>query len=100
MVGKRGENYYHNHKKGKDQFSWIKIHPLMSEEIQKKYPIDHAGKLETSLMMVFCPKGVNIKKSKKKRWYTKTANQATENYGNKVKKLILQNLKKAYLKND
>jgi creatinine amidohydrolase len=94
--GSSANNYYQQQKKGKDPFSWIKIYPFMSEEIQKKFPIDHAGKLETSLMMVLCPEAVNMKKFSDKNWYTRTAKQATKDYGNEVKKHIIENLKKIF----
>jgi len=92
--GTSARNYYQQQKKGKDPFSWIKVHPFMSEEIQKKFPIDHAGKLETSLMMVLCPEAVNMKKFSDKKWYTQTAKHATEDYGNEAKRHIIENLKK------
>lgn len=92
--GKKAENYYQEYKEGKNPFNWIRIHPFMNEEIQKKHPIDHAGKLETSLMMVLCPEAVNMKKLKNKRWYTKDAIKATKEYGNTVKKSIIESLKK------
>ncbi|MCM8818036.1 MAG: creatininase family protein [Candidatus Omnitrophica bacterium] len=88
------QNYYKEHKKGADPFNWIKILPFIDEKTQKKYPIDHAGKQETSLMMVFCPKGVNMKKFKKEKWYSKSATLANREYGEKAKKEIIERLKK------
>lgn len=87
------KDYYEKHEKGEDPFQWIKIHPFMTEDIQKKYPIDHAGKQETSLMLTFCSEGVNMEKFTEKRWYSKTAKEASLNYGEKAKKEILEKMK-------
>lgn len=87
------KDYYEKHEKGTDPFNWIKIHPFMSEEIQKKYPIDHAGKQETSLMLAFCPEGVDMEKFDEKKWYSRKAKQANLNYGKKAKNEITKKLK-------
>lgn len=87
------QNYYKEHEKGTDPFNWIKIYPFMDEETQKKYPIDHAGKQETSLMMVFYPEGVDMNKFKEEKWYSKTAKEANKKYGEKAKKEIIKKLK-------
>ncbi|MCM8804198.1 MAG: creatininase family protein [Candidatus Omnitrophica bacterium] len=88
------KNYYNQHKKGIDPFSWIKILPFMDKETQKKYPIDHAGKQETSLMMTFCPEGVDMKRFKEEKWYSREAKKASKDYGEKAKKEIVEKLKK------
>ncbi len=86
-------NYYEQHTQGSDPFNWIRIHPFLSPQIQAEYPIDHAGKLETALMMALCPEGVDMEQFKTGTWYTETAPQASLEYGNKVKELILNHLR-------
>lgn len=87
------KDYYEKHKEGEDPFNWIKIHPFMTEDLQKKYPIDHAGKQETSLMLAFCPEGVNMEKFTEEKWYSKTAKEANLDYGEKAKKEIIEKMK-------
>jgi len=87
------KNYYKEHGKGTDPFNWIKILPFMDEETQKKYPIDHAGKQETSLMMVFFPEGVDMKRFRKEKWYSSKAQYANRDYGERAKKEIIEKLK-------
>lgn len=87
------QNYYTKHGTGTDPFNWIKVHPFMDEEAQKKYPIDHAGLQETSLMMTFCPEGVDMNKWSDKKWYCKHAKEANLKYGNAVKKVILDRMR-------
>ena len=88
------KDYYERHEAGDDPFSWISVHPFMSTEIQKKYPIDHAGKQEVSLMLAFCPEGVDMARHSKEQWYAETAQQASDEYGNAAKAEILASLKK------
>lgn len=86
-------DYYEQHNQGSDPFNWIRIHPFLSADIQAQYPIDHAGKLETALMQSLCPEGVDMKRFKKGTWYTESATQATKEYGDIVKELVLDNLR-------
>lgn len=88
------KDYYTQHEKGTDPFNWIKIHPFMDEETQKKFPIDHAGKQETSLMMAFCPEGVDMEKFDESKWYSKSAKEASLDYIKEAKEMILLHLKK------
>lgn len=88
------QDYYKQHEKGSDPFSWIQIHPFMDEESQKQFPVDHAGKQETSLMMAFCPEGVDMKRHSKEHWYAQSARDANLDYANAAKKMILDGLKK------
>jgi len=91
---KEAENYYTQHEKGEDPFNWIKILPFMDEETQKKYPIDHAGKQETSLMLSLFPEGVDMKRFNKEKWYSRKAIEASKEYGEKAKREIIEKLKK------
>ncbi|MDD4107438.1 MAG: creatininase family protein [Prolixibacteraceae bacterium] len=86
--------YYEDHAAGDDPFNWIHICPFMSEEAQSLYPIDHAGEQETSLMMAFCPEGVDMARFKDDKWYSQGAKKASMEYGNKAKEIILRDMKK------
>jgi len=88
------KDYYSMHEKGSDPFSWINIHPFMDAETQKKYPIDHASEQETSLMLAFCPEGVDMKRFSEKKWYSAGAKKATVEYGLAAKDMILNSIKK------
>lgn len=88
------KDYYASHEAGKDPFSWIGIHPFMSPELQKKWPVDHAGIQETSLMMAFCPEGVDMARHDGKLWYCESAKQANLEYGMEARRAILASLKK------
>jgi creatinine amidohydrolase len=87
------QDYYKQHESGTDPFSWIQIHPFMDEQTQKQFPIDHAGKQETSLMMAFCPEGVDMKRHNKEHWFAQSAKDANIEYANAAKKMILNSLK-------
>ena len=86
-------NYYRQHEQGSDPFSWIKIHPFISSTLQREHPIDHAGKLETALMMAFCPEGVSMEHFERGIWYTESAQEATSAYATKLKGLIMDDLR-------
>lgn len=86
-------DYYESHSQGDNPFNWIRIHPFLSEEIQKSHPIDHAGKLETALMMALCPEGADMSRFTHDSWYTQTALEATPEYGNLVKDVTLEYLR-------
>jgi len=87
-------SYYEDHAAGEDPFNWIHICPFMSEEAQSLYPIDHAGEQETSLMMAFCPDGVDMSRFTDDKWYCQGAKKASPEYGNKAKEVILRDMKK------
>ncbi len=87
-------SYYEDHETGDDPFNWIKICPFMSAEAQSQFPIDHAGEQETSLMMAFCPEGVDMSRFKEGQWYADGAKKASLEYGNRAKKIILRDMKK------
>jgi len=88
------KDYYSMHEKGSDPFNWIKVHPFMDGDTQKKFPIDHASQQETSLMMAFCPEGVDMKRFSEKKWYSAGAKKASMEYGNAAKEMILKKMKK------
>ena len=86
-------DYYESHSQGDNPFNWIRVHPFLSERVQQSYPIDHAGKLETALMMALCPEGVDMERFNPDKWYTQTAVEATLDYGEEVKEAILADLR-------
>ena len=86
-------DYYDQHQAGDNPFNWIQIHPLMSTEITKQYPFDHAGKGETSLMMALCPKAVEIDKLSSATWYTRDAVEASAELGRVGRDLILKHMR-------
>ena len=88
-------DYYAHQATGDDPFNWIKGHPLMSPDIIRQYPFDHAGAGETSLMMALCPEGVDMKRFKKPKWYTRSASRASAELGRKGTRLILAHMRQA-----
>ena len=91
-------NYYTDVKTGSDPFEWISVHPFMSQALQENAPVDHAGLQETSLMISFCPEGVDMSKVAGKHWYSQTAKEATKEYGDSIKEDILDGLRKVLSK--
>lgn len=87
-------NFYSEHQKGINPFNWIRFHPLLSEEILKKYPADHAGKMETSMLMALSPEAVDMKFWTKKMWYAQPAKTSSAEYGRALKDAIKANLRK------
>jgi creatinine amidohydrolase/Fe(II)-dependent formamide hydrolase-like protein len=88
-------NYYAEQAGGDDPFNWIKAHPLMTPEIIAKYPFDHAGEGETSLMMALSPEAVDMKHFSAKKWYTRSAGKASVGLGAKGRDLILEHVRHA-----
>jgi creatinine amidohydrolase/Fe(II)-dependent formamide hydrolase-like protein len=86
-------SYYSDHEVQADPFSYIRLHPLLDGNIQKEFPIDHTGKQEISLMMAFCPDGVDMDKFKADKWYSRSAKEANLAYGNAAKEKILKSVR-------
>ena len=76
-------------------FNWIRVHPFMDDETQREFPIDHAGQQETSLMMAFCPEGVELARLSQVKWYTKNTLLASPEYGQRARQKILAGLRRA-----
>ena len=74
-------DYYAQQAAGDDPFNWIKGHPMLTAEMIKHYPFDHAGIGETSLMLALCPEVVEMDKLDDDRWYTRSAREATAELG-------------------
>ena len=78
-------DYYDNLGGGDDPFSWIKVIPTMSTEVQKATGYDHAGKYECSILMALYPEAV-----KKERlgdihhWFAESAKDASVELGKEM----------------
>lgn len=90
---KTSADYYSDHQSGEDPFNWVNIHSFLSEKAKQEFPIDHAGKQETSLMMALCPEAVDMERFDKEKWYCQSAESASLEYGNRAKSIILKDLK-------
>jgi creatinine amidohydrolase/Fe(II)-dependent formamide hydrolase-like protein len=76
-----------------DPFSWIRIVPLMSPDIQQAMGYDHAGKLETSLMLATRSETVDLKPLQSDGlWYTKSAGDASKEHGERTLEMIVDYL--------
>lgn len=95
----RMADYYAEQSKGEDPFNWIKAHPLMTPDLIQQFPFDHAGKGETSLMMVLCPEAVDMARHSAENWYTQNATQASAELGQKGTNLILAQMRKVLSEN-
>ena len=81
----RMKDYYKKLQSNENPFNWIRVIPLMNAEIQKEYGYDHAGRVETSLMLYINTQSVNLKNLKYDNlWFTEDAQNATANYGKKI----------------
>jgi creatinine amidohydrolase/Fe(II)-dependent formamide hydrolase-like protein len=92
---KRMANYYAERASGADPFNWIRVHPLMTSTTMEKYPFDHAGRGETSLMLALCPDAVDMRRISAKRWYTKSARRASAALGQVGRNIILTHMREA-----
>ncbi len=89
------KTYYENLEGTENPFNWIQVMPLMSPEIQQKMGYDHAGMLETSLMLTASPNTVDIELLKNDGlWFTDDAAKATKEHGMKTFEMIVQYLMK------
>ncbi|AZO14358.1 creatininase family protein [Mesorhizobium sp. M2A.F.Ca.ET.043.05.1.1] len=87
-------DYYAGHAQGENVFNWVQVHPLMPAAMNGKYPFDHAGKGETSLMLALCPEAVDEKRlADNTGWYTKDAAEASAGLGKIGVAMILDHLR-------
>lgn len=87
-------DYYARQATGADPFNWIRIHPLMTPDIIRDYPFDHAGVGETSLMLELCPEAVAMERvGENTAWYTQSAAEASAELGRKGVALILTHMR-------
>jgi len=90
----RMADYYAKQAEGDDPFNWIKGHPLMTPEIIRSYPFDHAGEGETSLMMALCPAAVDMEHFSPEAWYSRSAREASPELGRRGRDFILAHMRK------
>lgn len=87
-------NYYANLQTADNPFSWIKIIPAMTSEVQNETGYDHAGKFESSILMALNPEAVKKERVDEiPHWYTKSAKEANLQLGQKMVDLTLKSLK-------
>ena len=86
-------DYYAKHATGDDPFNWIKGHPLMTPEIIRQFPFDHAGQGETSLMLALCPEAVDMARLSTGTWYTESAMEGSVELGERGRDLILAHMR-------
>jgi creatinine amidohydrolase len=87
------KTYYEKLGGGENPFNWIRVAPLMSPEIQQKMGYDHAGMLETSLMLAAVPNLVDLTSIEHDGlWYTKDAPLASVEHGEKTIEMIVEYL--------
>lgn len=61
-------DYYARRSVGDDPLNWIKAQPLLSPRAMAGYPLEHAGRGETSLLMALFPEGVDLLKVSDSKW--------------------------------
>lgn len=89
-------NYYEEMEGSNDPFSWIKVIPTMSTEVQNATGYDHAGKFESSILMSLYPEAVDLSRiDDKKHWFTESARGANKELGDEMVKKSLEYLKGA-----
>ena len=87
--------YYENLGGGDDPFSWIKVIPTMSTEVQNATGYDHAGKYECSILMSLYPEAVKLERlGDTEHWFTKSSAEANKELGDKMVELSLDYLNK------
>ncbi len=87
-------DYYAGHAQGENVFNWVQVHPLMPAAMNGKYPFDHAGIGETSLMLALCPEAVDEQHfADNTGWYTKSAPEASAGLGKIGVAMILDHLR-------
>lgn len=88
-------SYYENLGGGDDPFSWIKVIPTMSKDVQNATGYDHAGEFECSILMSLYPDAVKLERlSEIKHWFTESAKNANKEMGDKMVALSLDYLDK------
>jgi len=87
--------YYENLGGGDDPFSWIKVIPTMSTEVQNATGYDHAGKYECSILMSLYPDAVKLDRlGDIDHWFTKSAAEANKELGDIMVAKSLEYLEK------
>lgn len=87
------KDYYENLGGGEDPFSWIKVIPTMSTEVQNATGYDHAGKYECSILMSLYPEAVKLERlGDIEHWFTKSSAEANKELGDEMVRLSLEYL--------
>ena len=90
------KDYYDNLGGGDDPFSWIKVIPTMSTEVQNATGYYHAGEFECSILMALYPDAVKLERLPDiKHWFTESAYNANKEMGDEMVKLSLEYLEHA-----
>lgn len=88
-------DYYARHEAGANPFNWVQVHSLMGPEMFGKFPFDHAGEGETSLMLALCPEAVEMARmAENTGWYTESAPRASAELGREGVEMILERLRR------
>lgn len=91
-------NYYEEMEGDNDPFSWIKVIPTMSTEVQNATGYDHAGKYESSILMSLYPDCVDLSRlGDVNHWFTKNAKDTSKELGDEMVRLSLEYLKGAII---
>ena len=89
-------NYYEELEGNNNPFSWIKVIPTMSTEVQNATGYDHAGKYECSILMSLYPDAVKLDRIDDiKHWFTESSREANTELGDEMVKKSLEYLDKA-----
>lgn len=84
-------SYYEDLGGGDDPFSWIKVIPTMSKQVQDATGYDHAGEFESSILMSLYPEAVKLERlGDVAHWFTKSAEKANKELGDKMVELSLK----------
>ncbi|MBE6396611.1 MAG: creatininase family protein, partial [Lentisphaerae bacterium] len=67
------------------------------EKVLAKYPFDHAGEGETSLMMSLCPDTVSMDEFDKTAWYAQSALKASKETGDNGVSMILDHFRRVLI---
>ena len=89
-------NYYEQLEGDNNPFSWIKVIPTMSTEVQNATGYDHAGKYESSILMSLYPECIDLSRIDDiKHWFTESAREASTEIGDEMVRKSLEYLNKA-----
>lgn len=89
--------YYDDMGGSDDPFSWLKVVPLMGGGAQERAGgVDHAGKMETSLLMATYPKMVDLSRcNQNTEWFAANASEASMEIGKRMVECALEWLREA-----
>ena len=86
-------SYYEQLEGDNNPFNWIKVIPTMSTAVQNATGYDHAGEFECSILMALYPDCVELDRiSERPHWFTKSAEKANAELGERMVKLSLEYL--------